>query len=112
MHHSRQCTYWCLSTSVFTQGCGLVVFACRAAAASALDALNGRFQWPGARTPMVCEWLDPLKQHKKARAQPLSFPPMQHAHISQGLQAGFLTDRMLPLQLGNQLYMNTTPLYC
>jgi hypothetical protein len=35
------------------QGCGLVVFAQHSEAAAALEALNGRFIWPGARSPMV-----------------------------------------------------------
>lgn len=35
------------------QGCGLVVFAQQSEAAAALETLNGRFVWPGARSPMV-----------------------------------------------------------
>ncbi|WIA09362.1 hypothetical protein OEZ85_008768 [Tetradesmus obliquus] len=60
-----------------SKGCGIVVFVERHSAAAALDALNGNFQWPGARSPMVVEWMDSNKQHKKARAQPLSFAMMQ-----------------------------------
>lgn len=41
-------------------------------AAAAMDALHGKFVWPGARSPMVIEWMDPSKQHKKRRAQPLA----------------------------------------
>jgi hypothetical protein len=54
-----------------------VVFVERHSAAAALEALNGNFQWPGARSPMVVEWMDCNKQHKKARAQPLSYPMLQ-----------------------------------
>ncbi|KAF6258969.1 hypothetical protein COO60DRAFT_1701041 [Scenedesmus sp. NREL 46B-D3] len=57
-----------------SKGCGVLVFKERHAAAAALEALNGNFQWPGARSPMVVEWMDSNKQHKKARAQPLSYP--------------------------------------
>jgi hypothetical protein len=54
------------------QGCGLVVFSCHAEAAAAMAALHNRFVWPSARSPMVIEWMDPDKQHKKRRAQPLT----------------------------------------
>lgn len=53
--------------AVLLQGCGLVVFEDRAQAAAALDALNGCFQWPGARGPMVVEWMDVNKQVNPAR---------------------------------------------
>jgi hypothetical protein len=70
------------------QGCGLVVFSQHSEAAAALEALNGRFVWPGARSPMVIEWCDPNKQHKKKRAQPLAHTLMvQHpAHMQPTMQ--------------------------
>lgn len=37
------------------QGCGLVTFFKPSEAAHALETLNGRFVWPGARTPIVIE---------------------------------------------------------
>jgi hypothetical protein len=54
--HNVACTpllspFLCTMSSV--QGCGLVVFAQHSEAAAALEALNGRVIWPGARSPMV-----------------------------------------------------------
>lgn len=49
-----------------------MVFSHHSEAAAALEALNGKFVWPGARSPMVIEWCDSNKQHKKKRAQPLA----------------------------------------
>eukprot|EP00878_Enallax_costatus_P037259 GHUV01042072.1.p1 GENE.GHUV01042072.1~~GHUV01042072.1.p1 ORF type:complete len:164 (+),score=51.23 GHUV01042072.1:565-1056(+) len=99
------------SGSKTSKGCGLVVFADRAAAGAALESLHGKFQWPGARSPMVLEWLDPNKQHKKARAQPLSFHSLQQPHLAYMMQPGLA--RMMPSQLTSQLvYGNTPQLFC
>eukprot|EP00775_Hariotina_reticulata_P011895 gene11895-12039_t len=57
--------------SATSKGCGLAVFEHHAAAVAALNTLHGRFQWPGARSPMVVEWMDASKQGMKARSQPL-----------------------------------------
>eukprot|EP00775_Hariotina_reticulata_P010428 gene10428-10586_t len=78
-------------------GCGLVIFEDRAQAAAALAALNGCFQWPGARGPMVVEWMDVNKQHKKARAQPLCQPLMQHQFVA--MQQSRATANVVPGQL-------------
>jgi hypothetical protein len=61
------------------QGCGLVVFSQHSEAAAALETLHGRFVWPGARSPMVIEWCDSNKQHKRKRAQPLAHTAMMQA---------------------------------
>lgn len=86
------------------------MFGDRAAAGAALEALNGKFQWPGARGPMIVEWMDPNKQHKKARAQPLSFPSLQQSHVAMAMQPGLAC--LLPNHLTNQLYTNTAQLFC
>jgi phosphoinositide-3-kinase regulatory subunit 4 len=76
------------------QGCGLVVFSQHSEAAAALQALNGRFVWPGARSPMVIEWCDPSKQHKNkppqqapAFAQPV-FQQQALPHLLPGASNG------------------------
>jgi hypothetical protein len=71
------------------QGCGLVVFSQHSEAAAAMETLHGRFVWPGARSPIVIEWCDPNKQHKKKRAQPLAHPYMTQqypVHMQQAQQ--------------------------
>jgi hypothetical protein len=65
------------------QGCGLVVFSQHSEAAAALETLHGRFVWPGARSPMVIEWCDPNKQHKRKRAQPLAPALLQQVLVCQ-----------------------------
>lgn len=44
-------------------------------AANAIATLHGVFKFPNARSAMAVEWMDPLKQHRKARA-----------HLMQALQ--------------------------
>jgi hypothetical protein len=77
-----------------------VVFVERHSAAAALEALNGNFQWPGARSPMVVEWMDSNKQHKKARAQPLSYPVLQQPQHFITMQPRPNASLMMPGQLG------------
>jgi len=45
------------------------VFSKHSEAALALETLHGQFVWPGAASPMIVEWCDPGKQHKKKRSQ-------------------------------------------
>jgi hypothetical protein len=86
---------WVCPALGWMQGCGLVVFSAHHEAAAAMAALHDRFVWPGARSPMVIEWSDPDKQHKKRRATGLAHTTMvqhttmvapsqlqQHAHAS------------------------------
>lgn len=98
------------SGSKTSKGCGLVVFADSHAAAAALDTLSGKFQWPGARGPMIIEWMDPSKQHKKARAQPLAqqhHQHQQHHHMLQAHAAGVYkaVQGRAGLFMPNQLFM-------
>ena len=66
------CLPWLLAPPHNLQGCGLVVFSTREEAAAAMEVLHGKFVWPGARSAMIIERMDPHKQHKKRRAQPLT----------------------------------------
>jgi hypothetical protein len=74
------------------------VFEDRAQAAAALDALNGCFQWPGARGPMVVEWMDTNKQ-----VRPASLGQASVSNASFFLKTTCLrgiTRRMVVVQLG------------
>lgn len=68
-----------------SKGCGLVVFATRPGAAAAIAALHGSFRWPNARAPMVAEWMDPRKAHRKVRT-----------HLLMALQPGQLLYAGMP----------------
>lgn len=98
------CTQWSAKHShnvEFALLLAQVVFVDRASAAAALEALNGNFQWPGARSPMVVEWVDVNKQHKKARAQPLAYPMLQQLHQFVGFQPRPNVSMMMPGQAWN-----------
>jgi hypothetical protein len=87
-----------------------VVFSQHSEAAAALQALNGRFVWPGARSPMVIEWCDPSKQHKKKRAQPLAHTLIQQpAHVQQLTQLQYAQQPLLSQQLPAQHHQQQLP---
>lgn len=81
------------------QGCGLVVFSQHGEASAALEALNGRFVWPAARSPMVVEWCDPNKQQKRKRAQPLA-PSVAQQVVSLQQKALPVSLPTVPISLG------------
>lgn len=94
----------CPTLCCVVQGCGLVVYARHAEARAALEALNGKFVWPGARSPMVIEWCDPSKQFKKRRAQPLTPSILQHQPMMAFAQQG-----MHPVLPGTPMTLGLVP---
>jgi hypothetical protein len=81
-------------------GCGLVTFSTRLEAANAIRSLHGIFKFPGARTAMVAEWMDPTKQHRKARTHFLmALQPGQ-----QLLFGGLHSAHMMPAALQPQMH--------
>jgi hypothetical protein len=88
---------------VCLQGCGLVVFSQYNEAADALDALNRRYVWPGARSPMIVEWWDPSKQHMKRRAQPVFAGHCNHPMVTYQQQSAVCMQTMAPALSGIDL---------
>lgn len=78
------------------------MFAQHSEAALALGTLHGQFVWPGAASPLIVEWCDPGKQHKKKRSQHAISVPAEE------VPAAACTSDIVLQRVGDGLFVPST----